>query len=1260
METFEFLNILQAVGFPKVLGVLTHLDGFRDGKKLKKTKADLKHRFWQEIYDGAKLFYLSGLVHGAYPKGDVNNLALYISRTKTRPLQWRSVHPYLLVDRVEDVTDPALVAANPACDRKIALFGFVRGTALKQTHRVHVPGAGDFALDRATALPDPVPLPEQDPEKRKAQRSLKEKEILLYAPMSNVGAISYDKDAMYINLPHAHFTRNEHLAPNARGEEGEAGEEGEEMPGSGMPVPVGLRPLGLSAYESSAVPDAPSSDGEGSGGGESSDGEGGPRYTSTRDRRSKQSRAAKEAALTHTADGVAMVRALQDVRRGMDRRLESAEMRLFAHSKPIRDGDVALDGDQDMEEEEGDEGHDESEDMEELDANSGDEDEDLDASDDDDDNDDDMDDRDDGEDGDTSEDDEDEEDEESGARGPRSGSLRMPESRTEIDPATGRQRRRAVFGDEPSAAASNNARWKDGLAERAQQAFEDRHRAAPNLMDLVYGDGAAAVAGEYPLGANGRGAGGQPARKRGRRALEDGDNDGGADSDGSELFVPKKKASAAAQTIAAVRPTGAASGARVWDPLAVASDPNAPDCTLFASHALSSVGRAAAATRAVGMGGSDDAAEAPTTSGCDWSDRRAREALRYRFVTAAWHGKFKNAGDDGGDSEGGSVGDALDDESLYGDFEDLEGGATTEATRRRSGNGGSMSDDDESGDDNDDDDEDVGEESDEDAGLNPEAMARARAAAAADKLASKRRFDSEYDESATKEDGNGGGKAGAGGAPAAGNEEEDEEMALARKKSAVQQEINKTEFAALPDALRHRIVGMAPGTYVRIEVSGMSAEFSLRFRPDTPVVVGGLAASEEGLGHLRLRLKKHRWYPKILKANDPLVFSIGWRRFQSLPIFAMQDDNERYRYLKYTPEHLHCLSVIYGPTTPPNTGVVAFQTLSADTSAFRIAATGVVLEVDAGMKVMKKLKLVGYPLKIFKNTAFVRGMFNSELEVAKFEGVAIRTVSGVRGTIKKAVKEGPAGTFRATFEDKILMSDIVFCRTWVPVEPKPFYNPIASLLDRAPSNRRAAPALEDEAAQAADAETERKNSAALFDRDEDEGEAGNEKDDAAAGAAAVPADGVLLMKTHKQLRYEKGVPLQLKKDSEYREITERPESRSFNKLHVPRALEAALPFASKQKDVKAKSKPGYRQRRAVVMGEKEKKAYTLLQQLFTVRNAKVAKAKKADREKRAGRDAKLAKESAARDAKSKERRKHHFRLEGLKQLNKPKNSAGSM
>jgi hypothetical protein len=84
METFEFLNILQTHGFPKVMGVFTHLDQFRTAKNLRKTKKLLKHRFWTEIYDGAKMFYFSGVVNGKYLKNEVKQLTLFIQRVKVR------------------------------------------------------------------------------------------------------------------------------------------------------------------------------------------------------------------------------------------------------------------------------------------------------------------------------------------------------------------------------------------------------------------------------------------------------------------------------------------------------------------------------------------------------------------------------------------------------------------------------------------------------------------------------------------------------------------------------------------------------------------------------------------------------------------------------------------------------------------------------------------------------------------------------------------------------------------------------------------------------------------------------------------------------------------------------------------------------------------------------------------------------------------------------------------------------------------------
>jgi hypothetical protein len=40
-------------------------------------------------------------------------MTLYISRLKFRPLTWRNTHPYVLVDRFEDVTPPETLHAAP-------------------------------------------------------------------------------------------------------------------------------------------------------------------------------------------------------------------------------------------------------------------------------------------------------------------------------------------------------------------------------------------------------------------------------------------------------------------------------------------------------------------------------------------------------------------------------------------------------------------------------------------------------------------------------------------------------------------------------------------------------------------------------------------------------------------------------------------------------------------------------------------------------------------------------------------------------------------------------------------------------------------------------------------------------------------------------------------------------------------------------------------------------------------------------------------
>lgn len=222
-------------------------------------------------------------------------------------------------------------------------------------------------------------------------------------------------------------------------------------------------------------------------------------------------------------------------------------------------------------------------------------------------------------------------------------------------------------------------------------------------------------------------------------------------------------------------------------------------------------------------------------------------------------------------------------------------------------------------------------------------------------------------------------------------------------------------------------------------------------------------------------------------------------------------------------------------------------------------------------------------------------MFNSSLEIAKFEGAAIKTVSGIRGQIKRALAK-PDGHFRATFEDKILLSDIVFLRAWYPIKPHRFYNPATNLI------------------------------------------------------------GWQSMRSTGEIRRDQDLATPLLKNSQYRKI-ERP-TRHFNPLRVPKAVAASLPFKSQLVRTKAQKKETYMQKRAVVTvgGGEERKARDLMQKLTTVRKEQVAKRKAKKDEKREEYKKKIAGIEERLENKERRENKAYWEREGRKR--KPGDSGG--
>ncbi|KAK4686213.1 ribosome biogenesis protein BMS1, partial [Tremellales sp. Uapishka_1] len=962
METFEFLNILQAHGFPKVIGLLTHVDLIRKPALLTATKKRLKHRFWTEIYQGAKLFSLSGVLNGRYPDTEINLLSRFISTMKFRPLVFRNQHPYLLADRLQDMTPRERIRENPKMDRTITLYGYLRGPNLPARNaKIHIPGAGDLEVRQVERLADPCPLPTLESEKR---RKMGEKAKLIHAPMSDVGGIMYDKDAVYINVPGS-FSRG------------------------------GDEPQG---------------------------------------------------------EGERMVMDLQDATRTFEDGIESSQIKLFGTSSaPLevtkervrrraepRTGGPILGG-VDEEDEDDEEGL-----MDEDDF------------------------------------DNDSETEHGGAvlgvdHASDSDDVAYADSDDgdfDLSLATGfkqdgRQLDLDDEEDEDEDREEEVPKWKQDLSKRAATNFADRMGRKRDLMGMIYGN--------------------------------------------------------------------------VLSPEEIAAGKNRPSSADAESSRMGQGDGFFRVNRDEGGGDEGDQLKTMVNGEelkAKWDNEAMLDSLKEMFISGP-------VGED-------ENGEAYEDEA-GDDFEDLD------AAEKGDGGGDEVPY----------------------VGVKPVDYEAARATAlTAKKEALKLKFDEQYDDP---------------------DDEEKMDFYDAQKAEfARQKQMNEAEFEGLDNEARAQIEGYRAGSYVRLEIADVPCEMVENFDPSFPIIVGGLLAAEERFGYLTVRIKRHRWHARTLKTNNPLIFSLGWRRFQSLPIYSLDDHSIRNRMLKYTPEHMHCFATFYGPVSAPNTGFCAFNTLSAENPAFRVSATGVVLDVDRSTKIVKKLKLTGVPYKIFKNTAFIKDMFNSALEVAKFEGANIRTVSGIRGQVKKALSK-PDGAFRATFEDKILMSDIVFLRAWYSIEPRKLYNPVTSLL--------------------------------LSDK-----------------------TGWKGMRLTGEIRRDEGMKTPSDVNSAYRPIVR--STRRFNTLKVPRKLQAALPYASKTKALAPQKNQTYLQKRAVVMAPEERKAVALLQQIQALRKDKVARRKEKQGERKAEHRKEVGKIDERKMEKRMEERKERIRVGAIKQKREAESQGG--
>ncbi|KAI3854972.1 hypothetical protein MKX03_009130 [Papaver bracteatum] len=238
------------------------------------------------------------------------------------------------------------------------------------------------------------------------------------------------------------------------------------------------------------------------------------------------------------------------------------------------------------------------------------------------------------------------------------------------------------------------------------------------------------------------------------------------------------------------------------------------------------------------------------------------------------------------------------------------------------------------------------------------------------------------------------------------------------------------------------------GSYVSLKFHNVPFEMVKNHNPCQPILVGGITIEEEAVGCIQAKLELHSWHLKLLKSKDPIIVSVGWRRYQTRHVYTLEDCRGRYRFFKQTPRNRPCYAVFWGPLAPPNTGLAVVQNLADNKhrAAFRFLAKASVVDVNKAARIVKKIKRIGTPCKISNKTAFIKGMFTSDLEIANFKDAKLRTASGVSGKINEPAGEGlthgPEGIAKCTFQRKIRKHDTVCMHVCRKVKVPRFFDPI--------------------------------------------------------------------------------------------------------------------------------------------------------------------------------------------------------------------------
>jgi hypothetical protein len=229
-------------------------------------------------------------------------------------------------------------------------------------------------------------------------------------------------------------------------------------------------------------------------------------------------------------------------------------------------------------------------------------------------------------------------------------------------------------------------------------------------------------------------------------------------------------------------------------------------------------------------------------------------------------------------------------------------------------------------------------------------------------------------------------------------------------------------------------------TFKILESKRFPDQFKRYFDPFYPIIIEINFGIKPKTFIAKAKIIKHKWNKNVLRSNYSYVISVGWKIFKTNLIFFREDSLNRNRYQKYLSSNTSTLVCFYSILIEAGVVVIGINEENAKIRTrtqganFNILFTGNILPNNNSLNIVKKAKLKGIIYNSFRKTAFIKNMFSSEIEISRFIGSSIQTISGIRGVIKKPINNGPNGSFRANFEKNIISGEVIFLRIWFPIQ----------------------------------------------------------------------------------------------------------------------------------------------------------------------------------------------------------------------------------